>query len=141
MAIIVSSNAAISVNGVDLSDHCTKVTVNDGQESREVSAMGNTIRVFRAGLGTPSITAEFRNDTAASSVETTLRGLISITSSGFVVTARKVNTTVAATNPLYIMTAIIDGDLNVLDASHGEVDALSVKFVPYSSFTVQTTAT
>ena len=140
MAIIVSSNARLVVAGVDMSDHTVKVTVNDGQETREVSAMGNTIRVFRAGLGTPSITAELYNDTAASSIETTLRALISIASTGFTLSARKVNTATTVVNPDYQMVAVIDGDLNVLDESHGEVGKLTVKFVPYSSFTVSTSA-
>ena len=142
MAIVVSYNGSILVNGTDLSDHATSIRVNDGQETREATTMGNTARVFRAGIQTPSIEATFRNDHAASSVESTLRGLISITSTGFTVIAKKNNSGTTTVNPSYTLTAILDGDLMVLNDEHGEIAEISARFVPYSgSLTVSTTAT
>ena len=140
MAVIVSTNAGVMIGGVDFSDHTKKVTFNDGQETRDVSAMGNTQRIFRAGIGTASITLEMYNDTSTGSVESTLRGLISTVSTGVVVQVRKVNTTISATNPLYIMPAVVDGDINLLDESHGEVGMVSVTFKPYSNISTQTTS-
>ena len=140
MSVIVSTNARLIVAGIDFSDHVKKVTVNSGQETRDVSAMGNTQRIFRAGIGTASITAELYNDTAASSIEPTLRALISVTSTGFSVSARKVNSATTTVNPDYRMEAVIDGEINLLDESHGEVGMVSVTFKPYSAFSVSTSA-
>lgn len=73
MAIQVSWDGFISVSGTDLSDHCVQITLNDGQESRDVTAFGDTSRRFRAGMGLASIEATFLNDHSTGSVENTLR--------------------------------------------------------------------
>lgn len=144
MAIVVVTNGQILVNSVDLSDHAKSIVVDLAQETREVTTMGASARNFRAGLQNPSITAVFRNDSAASSVEATLRALITSATSGAVpVFVKKINTASTTVNPAYQFTlAIIDGDLNLLDAEVGEVPDISVKFVPYSgTLTVTTSAT
>jgi hypothetical protein len=140
MAIVVSYNAQVLVNSVDLSDHCVGVIVNDGQESRDVTAMGDQSRRFRAGLGTSSIEATFWGDTASGSVTQTLTGLIALSSTGFPVTVRKDNAARSVNNPEYSMTAIIDGDVNALDEKPGEVSQLKVKFMPYDAFNIYTSS-
>lgn len=144
MAIVVSYNAKVEINSVDLSDHVLQVTVNDGQESREVTAMGDTTKRFRAGLGTASIDCSFWSDVSSGSVNSTLLPLITMTTSGaFPVVVRKDKSTArSASNPDYGMTfAIIDGDVNFLDEKPGEVSQIKCRFLPYSAFTVTTTAT
>lgn len=59
-------------NGVDLSDHVTNVTVEDGKEEVDVTGFGETYREFLPGLADASISATFLQDTAASSVDATL---------------------------------------------------------------------
>lgn len=139
MAIIVSTNASISVNGTDYSDHLQSVTVNDGQETREVTAMGDTTKRFRAGVGNASIKATFYNDMTSTSIVQALQGLVSVASTGFPVLVRKVNTSRGPSNPEFTMTAVIDGDVNLLDEKHGDVGMLQVSFLPYSSFSMVTT--
>jgi hypothetical protein len=139
LAVIVAYNAWIEVNGVDLSDHCVGLIVNDGQESRDVTAMGDTSRRFRAGLGTSSIDATFWSDVATGSVNQTLTGLIGLSSTGFIVRARKDNSARNANNPEYYLTAIIDGDVNALDEKPGEVSQLKARFLPYDDFQIITT--
>lgn len=73
MGIQVSWDGYITVSGTDLSDHCVQLTLNDGQESRDVTAMGDTSRRYRAALGTASVTATFLNDHSSGSIENTLR--------------------------------------------------------------------
>jgi hypothetical protein len=140
MAIVVSYNALLFVNGIDFSNHCVGLVVNDGQESRDVTAMGDTSRRFRAGLGTSSIEATLWSDVASGSVNQTLTPLVTLASTGFIVYARKDNSARTANNPEYYMTAIIDGAVNVLDEKPGEVAQLKVKFMPYSSFNVFTSS-
>lgn len=73
MSIQVSWDGYITVSGTDLSDHCVQILLNDGEESRDVTAMGDTSRRFRAGMGLASIEATFLNDLSTGSVENTLR--------------------------------------------------------------------
>lgn len=76
MSIQVSYDGYITVNGANLSDHCVSIIVNDGQESKDVTAMGDTSRRFRAGEGMASIEATFYNDMSTGSVENRLRSLL-----------------------------------------------------------------
>ena len=144
MAISVSYNALLTITtssqaAVDLSNHCVQVTVNDGQESREVTAMGDTSRRYRAGMGTSSIDATFWSDVATGSVNQTLTPLITMTSTGFDVYVRKDNGARNANNPEYHMIAIVDGDVNMLDEKPGEVSQIKMRFLPYSTFETITT--
>lgn len=67
--------AKIEVNSVDLSDHCSQVTLSDTQDEVETTAFGAGYREYTGGLKTASITATFQNDHAASSVADTLQPL------------------------------------------------------------------
>lgn len=141
MAIVVSYQGRILVNSVDLSDHAKLIRVNDGHETRDATAHGNTAHNFRQGLGSHSIEATFFNDRASSSVEATLRALTSITSTGFPVSARALNSATTAVNPDYqFAAAIIDGDLMVMDATPGELEEITVRFLPYSGALVVSTS-
>lgn len=145
MAIVTSYDGSIVVNGVDLSDHAKVIRFNTGQESRDATAHGATARNFRAGLRTLSIDATFFNDRASSSVESTLRSLVSITSTGFSVVAQadaaSTSTPTSSTNPKYTFVGLIDGDLNVMDATVGELEEIAVRFVPFSgTVTITTTS-
>ena len=141
MAVIVSRNGFCSVATVDLSDHAAKILVNDGQEPRDVTAHGASYRQHRVGLGTPKIELTFWNDTAAASVEVTLRALIGVNTTGVDIYCRKLNEARGATNPEYHMIGILDGDLNVLDDEVGEVPQIVASFLPYSTWEVLTAAT
>ena len=145
MAIETTYDGSLVINSVDLSDHLIKMTINDGQETRDVTAHGDTVKKFRPGLGTPSIDAEFWNDLATGSVEPTLRALIGFvaSSSGFTTTARKwKNRNIGSTNgnPQYQMVGILDGDLRVIDGAVGEPDRITCRIIPYASFTVLTSS-
>lgn len=133
MAVVVSYNGFITVNAVDLSNHCKSFKLNDGQDTREVTAHGATQHVFRAGLSRASIEAEFYLDHASGSVEQTLRNLVTIASSGFDVVLRKQNAGSTASNPTYTLTSVVDGDMTVLNETVGEVGMISVKFAPYGT--------
>lgn len=141
MAVMTTYNGRLIVNAVDFSDHAKVIRVNRGQESRDATAHGNTARNFRAGLGTHSIEATLFNDHASGSIEATLRALISITSTGFAVSARPLNSATTTVNPDYqLAAAIIDGDLMVLDSNVGELAEVTVRFVPYSGGIVISTS-
>jgi hypothetical protein len=140
MAIKTSYNALVMVNAVDLSNHCISATVSDGAASNDITCMGNTYHVFRPGLSNASITCVFKNDHASGSVESTLRGLTGISSTGFDVYVRYDNSARTTDNPEWYMIAIVDGEINLMDDKIGEVPEITAKFVPYSTFTVYTSA-
>ena len=73
MAKEVLINAKITVNAVDLSDHCSSITIEDSADEVEFTSFGDGYRDFGQGLKDSTITASFFNDHAASSVADTLQ--------------------------------------------------------------------
>lgn len=146
MSIFVATNGKIVINGVDLSDHCKSFKFNDGVETREATAINNNMRTFRNGLFNVSLEATFHNDPAVSSIEPTLRGLnVGATSTGFPVLCQKVAGSSAgiptsSSNPSYTFTGIIDGDLGLLGIDVGELDEITVRFLPYTGTLTVTTS-
>lgn len=127
MAISVLTNAFVSVNGVDLSDHCSKVTVEDTRESVDVTAMGATNKAVTKGLGDAKITLDFFQDFAAGKVHATLQPLIG-SSTGITVEVRPTSAARSTTNPAALMTGLLM-NYNMLDGSVGDASAISAEFV------------
>jgi len=76
MAKEVLRNVKILVNAVDLTDHCSSVTLDDTADEVETTAFGTAgYREYLQGLKTAGIDAEFFNDHAAASVADTLQPL------------------------------------------------------------------
>jgi hypothetical protein len=136
MAIVTSYNFSIIVNGTTLSDHCTNLKINLPQAANEAQAAGAVHKQYRAGMGDPSIEATFRADDSTSSVNYTLRSLITPASTGVTISARRVNTTASSANPDYSFVGIVSGDLMAVDDAWGEVPQISVKFVPQGAITI-----
>lgn len=67
----------ITVNSVDLSDHCSSVSLESSADEVEFTAFGAGFREFGQGLKDATITASFFNDHAAASVADTLQPLYS----------------------------------------------------------------
>lgn len=65
----------ILVNSVDLTDHCSSVTLTDEADEVDLTAFGAGYREQGQGLKTSSVTATFFNDHAAASVASTLQPL------------------------------------------------------------------
>lgn len=141
MAIETAYNFKITVNSVDLSDHCFALKVNQPQAVNEVSAAGDTHKKYRPGPSDPSIEASFRADNSTGSVTGTLRALVAITSTGVPILARLKNTTRSSSNPEYSAEMILSGDLMVMDDTWGDVPSITARFVPFGTFSVLTSAT
>lgn len=71
----VLTDVKITVNSVDLSDHCSSVTIEDSADEVEFTSFGDDYRDFGQGLKDSTITASFFNDHAAASVADTLQPL------------------------------------------------------------------
>ena len=68
-------NVGIEVDGVDLSDRCTQVTVEDGAAEVDGTAFGSNYTSALKGMRTAQITATFQQDFDAGSVHDTLSAL------------------------------------------------------------------
>ena len=121
MAIVIT-NASISIGGVDLSSHVTKVTLSTTRDEIETTTFGNTAKRRVAGLADSSVSIDFNQDFAAASVETTLYPLIGSTAAVIV----KPNGTATGTaNPSYTFSALVT-EWMPLDAQVGELASASI---------------
>jgi hypothetical protein len=127
MAITVLLNAQVIINSVDLSDHVSKVTLEDTRESVDITAMGATMKTITKGLGDGKATIDFFQDFVAGKVHATLSPLIS-SAVGFPVEVRPVNGARSVTNPAWLMTALLM-TYPMLDGKVGEANLATYEFV------------
>lgn len=74
----------ITIAGVDLSDHCTSITVGDETEEQDVTGFKQTYREMADSLKTASIETTFIQDYAAGSVDATIATIYYGTTNGTV---------------------------------------------------------
>lgn len=72
----------ITVNAVDLSDHCTSINLNDETEEQDVTGMGVQYREMADSLKTASLETTFIQDYSSGSVDATIGAIYSGTTSG-----------------------------------------------------------
>jgi len=123
MAVFLNNGVGVKVNSVDLSDHVNNITLNRNFDELEVTAMGDSGHKFIKGLEASSITLDFLNDTATTSVLQTLQAAWGTNVT--VVLLQNKGTAVSATNPLYTMTALINGTTDINGAT-GDLSTQSV---------------
>ena len=119
------TNAQVTVNGVDLSDHVDSVEVQTNVDDVDITAMGASAHQHAPGLRNDKITVNFLQDFAAGKVDATLFPLLGNT--GFTVKVVPVNTTVSTTNPSYTATCVLF-TYNPLSGKVGERSDTSVEF-------------
>lgn len=128
MAKHVLTDATVTVNGVALSDHVESVEINQEYEDVDLTAMGAAAREHGKGLRSDSITINFFQDFAASSLDQTLSPLVTSTS-GFAVVIKPTSAAVSTTNPSYSMTSLLF-TYSPINAGIGEANQTSVQFLP-----------
>lgn len=72
---VMGPNTRFTVNGVDLSDHTTSVSIDNPTDAVEVTGFAETYREFLPGLRDVTISADFIQDFASGSVDATLSAL------------------------------------------------------------------
>jgi len=75
----VITNAAVTIGGVDLSQHITKVTLSSTRAEIETTTFGNTAKRRVGGLADNSVSLDFNNDYVGATVEATLYPLLGST--------------------------------------------------------------
>lgn len=123
MAIVVT-NAVVSVGGVDLSSHITKVTLSTSVNELETTTFGQTAKRRVAGLKDSSVKIDFNQDFTAAAVEATLYPLVGSTTQ---IVVKPNGTAVSATNPSFTFNALVT-EWMPLDAQVGELATASVTF-------------
>ena len=122
MARIILTNASVVFGSTDLSDHIASVTLNSTFDIVETTAFGNTAKTRVAGLADNSVTIEFHQDYAPSSVEQTIYPLLVTAVS---VVAKPVAGTTTTINPQYTFSALVS-EWTPLNGSVGELATASV---------------
>ncbi len=126
MAALVLTNAYVTINSVNLSDHITSITINTTDDVIDTTAFGSTARTRVAGLGDNSVTIEFQQDYAASNVEATINtsgsSLVGTTTT---IVVKPNGSTTSATNPSYTFSALVS-EWQPLNGAVGELATASV---------------
>lgn len=135
MAAEVLFDASLTVNSVDLSDHCTSLTLNVEYEDIDTTAFGDTLRTRIPGLGDGSVGGSLHQDYVASSVYATLQPLAG-TSTTVVIKPNATNAT-SATNPQFTVTAAVNS-FSYINASVGELHTMDFDWPLGSSIAIAT---
>jgi len=126
VAIFTLTDAFVSVNGVTLSDHANKVTVEDTRDSVDITAFGATSKAITKGLGDAKITVTFFQDFAGGKTHATLQPLIGSTT-GVTIEVRATSAGRSATNPAALMTGLLM-NYNMLDGAVGDATQIDAEF-------------
>lgn len=127
MAKHVVKTPQIEVNGKDLSDHLTDVTLTYEADEVESTSSGTTVndKSFIAGLRSWSVDATFQQDYDASEVDATLFSLVG--ADPFTIKVRPTSAVKGATNPSFEGSAILLS-YPPMSGAVGELAKVSVKF-------------
>jgi hypothetical protein len=124
MSKIVLTDAKVTINSVNLSDHINNITLETKDDIIETSAFGSTAKTRVAGLADNQVTFDFHQDFAAANVEATIYPLLGQTTT---IVVQPTSAVVSATNPTYTFSAVIV-DWTPLKAGVGQLATASVTF-------------
>ncbi len=131
MSKLVLTNPRITLDGFDVSDHCTSVSFGTVYDLVEVTQMGDIAKKMVAGLEENTLSLELQQDFGVSQLESVIypnRGLrVSCT-------VRPVNAAVSATNPQYSFQVLIS-EWTPLSGSVGELATVTVDWPIYGEIT------
>lgn len=106
MAVFVFTDGYATVNAVDLSDHIKQIRLSYTAELQDDTAMADTARSRIAGLLDVSCEIDFEQDFASGKVDATLFPLIG--AAAFAVAVRADSGAIAATNPEFQFSAVLE---------------------------------
>jgi hypothetical protein len=142
MAIYLNNNvgvklataAAPTVPSIDISSYVTSAVINQIIDELEVTTMSDTAHRFAAGLQSGTFTIDFLNEWAASQVMQTLNAAFGQTLAVSVITVK--GTAVAATNPTYQFSILVNNLTPIGTGGVSEIASSSVTFTLNSALTV-----
>lgn len=119
---MVLTDALVLINGEDLSEFITSVSLPYGAEMLEATTMGDTTRRNKGGMKTWSMEFEMNQSFAAGEVDDVLFPLVG---TEFTVEVRPSSAARGAANPAYHGTGILE-NYSPLDNSVGELATTSI---------------
>ena len=123
MAKLVLTDAKVVINSVNLSDHITNITLDSKTDVIETTGFSQTSKNRVSGLTDNTVTLDFVQDFASSSVEATIYPLV-----GTVVAITVAPTSgadVITSNPTYSYNALVS-DWTPLKGAVGQLSTASV---------------
>lgn len=124
MATLVLTDAFVSIDGTDISDHVRQVSIEAEAELLEDTAMGDSYRSRKGGLKDWSVTLELNQDFAASDIDSILFPLLGSTAA---LVVRGKSDAVGTSNPEYSGTGILES-YDPLSNSVGELATTNPTF-------------
>lgn len=117
MAVFAATDFTVSVNAVDLTDHCASVSTDINVADLDTTAFGDSWNTRIGGLKSASVSLNFHQDYAASNVDATLWAAL-----GTVVEVilKPTSGAVTATNPSYTFDVLVT-QVQPINASVGDL--------------------
>jgi hypothetical protein len=134
MARIVLTNAYVLFGSTDISDHVSSISLSSSYDIVETTAFGQTAKTRVAGLADNSVTLEFHQDYATSSIEQTIYPTLG---TAVTISVKPVNATTTTINPQYGFSAVIS-EWTPVNGAVGELSTASVSW-PISGAITKTT--
>lgn len=128
MAKLVLRDCFVSVTNTNFSDHVSSVEISMKKDDIDVTSFSGTGRTHQAGLSDCTITLNFQQDFAASSVDATLYPLWA-NESTFITSIRPTSAAAGATNPTYYAASCILLEYAPLSGKVGELSEASVQIM------------
>lgn len=126
MAKLVLTDASVTINSVDLSDHVQSVTLNYNADQVEITSMGDTAHLFTGGLDNVTCDVTLFQDLAASEVEATVYDLVNTTTT---VVIKATSDAVAADNPSYTLADTFVASHTPVAGTVGDAAMTTLNFV------------
>jgi hypothetical protein len=126
MARIVLTDASVTINGVNLSQYITSISLSTSDDVVDTSAFGGGgARTRVAGLADNSVTLEFNQDFASSALEVSINAVgSSLVGTSTTVVVKPTSAAVGVSNPTYTFTAIVT-EWQPLSGAVGELATVS----------------
>ena len=134
MAKVVLTNPRVTLDGVNLSDHITSLSINTNYDLVEVTQVGDTARKMVAGLADNSVTFDFQQD-----FDIALNGgvdAVIFPNLGLKIacTVRPKNAAISATNPEFQFDVIVS-QWSPLSGGVGELATVQVQWPIFGEIT------
>lgn len=127
MAKTVLRDCIITVDGDDISDHASEVTVEWSADEVEVTAFGSTNKEMLKGLGDATITVTVFQDFASNEIDQNM-WVHSQETDPFEVTVKATSAATSATNPEFSLPAALLFNYKPLAGSVGEASTTELVF-------------
>jgi hypothetical protein len=126
MARIVLTDASVVINGINLSEFITSVSLSTSEDVVDTTGMASAgARTRVAGLADNSVTFEFNQDYATSAPEVTINAVgSSLVGTNVTCVVKPTSAAVSASNPSFSFSAVV-AEWQALSGAVGELATIS----------------